>query len=170
MPDTSLPHLVRDLMTIGVVTCNPQTTISELAQLFLEQDIEEVIALDKGQALGVIGQEELVATFTLDNPQSLSAIEIMREGVPQVPPDIQLKAAAQIMCDKGLRALYLMHHTGGIEYPAAVITFTHYLRYLAAKDPQDLRDLGINAVRMPPLETFIQNRDLNLKKNIRIKG
>jgi CBS domain-containing protein len=170
MTDTPLPHLVRDLMTVGVVTCTPQTTVPELAQLLLNHDLDELIVLDEGQALGVIAQEDLVAAFTLDNAQSLTAAEVMREGVPQVPPDIPLKAAAQIMQDHGVRTLYLMHHAGGIEYPAAAITFKHYLRFLAANDPQDLRDLGINSERIPPVETFIQRRDSARKKNIRTKG
>lgn len=170
MNDTPLPHLVRDLMTVGVVTCPPQTTVPEIAQLFLDQDVDDMIVLEEGQALGVIAQEDLIAAFTLEDAQSLTAVEIMREGVPQVPPDIPLKAAAQIMQDHGVRTLYLMHHASGIEYPAAAITFRHYLRYLAAKDPHDLRDLGIHAERVSPLETFIQRRETARKKNISTKG
>ncbi len=79
----------------------------------------------------------------------------MREGVPQVPPDIPLTAAAQIMQDQGVRALFLMHHAGGIEYPAAMLSLTtHLLRHLAAKDDDELRDLGIHADRAGAAGTF----------------
>jgi hypothetical protein len=47
MPESHLPQLVRDLMTVGVMTCTPQTTVSELAQLFLEQCLDEIIVLLK---------------------------------------------------------------------------------------------------------------------------
>jgi hypothetical protein len=63
------------------------------------------------------------------------------------------------MLDLGVRTLFLMHHAGGIEYPAAQISYRHYLRAMAAQEKEDLRDLGIHAQRRPPLETFIQRRD-----------
>ena len=89
----------------------------------------------------------------------MTAEDVMREGVPQVPPDIPLSAAAMVMHDLGVRTLFLMHHAGGIEYPAAQLTYQHLLRLLAADGEEDLSDLGIYAQRQPPLETFIQRRD-----------
>ena len=63
------------------------------------------------------------------------------------------------MQDKGIRILFLMHHAGGIEYPAAMLTYKHLLRHLAMENPDDLADLGIKAVRESPLETFYKRRD-----------
>lgn len=167
MSESHLQLLVRDLMTVGVITCTPQTTVSELARLVLEQCLDEIIVLDEGKALGVVGQEEIVANFFKEDPRSLKAIDIMREGIPQVPPDIPITAAAQIMCDKGVRTLFLMHNAGGIEYPAAKITYWHFLRYLAAENETELNDLGIRAERQLPLENYFQKRDQARKKNIR---
>lgn len=157
---TSL-RLVRDLMTVGVATCSPETPVADVARLILENGLEEVVVLEDGNALGVIGQDDLVRAYATGNVSVRTALarEIMREGVPQVPPDIPLEAAAQIMRDKGIRALFLMHHAGGIEYPAAVITYRHLIRHLAAKDGNELRDLGIKAERKLPLQAFIERRD-----------
>jgi CBS domain-containing protein len=166
MPETSLPYLVRDLMTVGVVTCTPQTTVPEIAQLLLDHDLDEVVVLEEGKALGVVGQDELIAAITKDRAKSFTANDVMREGIPQVPPDIPLTAAAQIMRDLGVRTLFLMHHAGGVEYPAAAISYKHYLRHLAANDLTDLNDLGINAERISPLEDFFQRRAAARNKNI----
>ncbi len=163
MAETSLPHLVRDLMTVGVVTCTPQTTVPELAQLLLDHDLDEVIVLDDGKSLGVVGQDDLIAAIAKDGAKSLSAGDVMREGVPQIPRDIPLKAAAQIMRDQRERTLFLMHHAGD---PAAAISYKHYLRYLAAADLADLHDLGIKAERIPPLEDLFQRRTTARNKNI----
>jgi CBS domain-containing protein len=160
MASGDLPLLVRDLMTVGVLTCPPETPIPELAQLLLAHDQDDVIVLDEGKALGTVGQEQLVAALQRDDARSLKAIDIMREGIPQIPPDIPILAAAQIMRDLNVRTLFLMHHAAGIEYPAAVIGYKHLLRYLAAESPDQLRDLGIRAVREPPLEVFKRRRDL----------
>ncbi len=52
-----------------------------------------------------------------------------------------------------------MHHAGGIEYPAAMLSYTHLLRHLAMESADDLSDLGIKADRESPLEAFYKRRD-----------
>jgi hypothetical protein len=93
----------------------------------------------------------------------------MRPDVPAVPPDIPLTAVAQIMQDMGVRVVYMTHHAGGIEYPAAYLTYKHLLRHLAARDEEELKDLGIKAEREAPLETFFRRRDEALRR-AKMKG
>lgn len=162
--ERSTPELVRDLMTVGVATCLPETPVVELARLILEEGIEEIVVLEEGNALGVVGQDELIHAYAKGTYKTLTAEEIMREGVPQVPPDIPLAAAAQVMLDRGRRALFLMHHAAGIEYPAAIVTYRHFLRHMTAKDVNELRDLGILAERRAPLDSFIQRRNAARKR------
>jgi predicted transcriptional regulator len=161
MTDTeqSKPQLVRDLMTVGVVTCLPETSIVDIARIMLDSDIEAIVVLEEGNALGVIGQDELIKAFTRPDHARLTAEQILREGMPQVPADIPLTAAAQYMLDQKVRALFLMHHAAGVEYPAAMISFRHLLRLMAARNPEELNDLGIEAERQSPLETFLKRRD-----------
>jgi CBS domain-containing protein len=168
--------LVRDLMKVGVLTCPPSTPVTEIARLLMEKNLEAVVVLDPedGNALGVVGQDELVRAYANRPPEAvgqlssidLTAADVMREGVPQAPADIPLTAAVQIMQDQHLRVLFLMHHAGGIEYPAAWLSYNHILRHLAARDEAELSDLGIRAERQTPLETFIQKRDAAQLKNI----
>jgi CBS domain-containing protein len=157
--EQSKPQLVRDLMTVGVVTCLPDTSIVDIARIMLDADVEAVVVLEEGNALGIIGQDELVQAFTRPDYADLTAEQILREGVPQIPADIPLSAAAQYMLDQRVRALFLMHHAGGIEYPAALISYRHLLRLMAARNPQELSDLGIQAERESPIETFLRRRD-----------
>lgn len=159
------PRLVRDLMTVGVPTCSPDTPIVDLARLILQKELEAVVVLDReGHALGVVSRDELVTAYTRDKDSLVTAEQVMRDGVPQVPPDIPLSAAAHIMQDLGVRVLFLMHHSSGIEYPAAMITYQHILRHLAAENQDDLRDLGIQAERQSPLEAFVARRDAARKR------
>jgi len=152
--------LVRDLMTVGVRTCAPATPIVDLARFMLEQDLEAIVVLDHdGHAVGVVSRDDLVRAYTRADCQSLTAEAVMTDGVPQVPPDIPLAAAAQIMQDRGVRAVFLMHHAGGIAYPAAMLSYTHLLRHLSAQEDDELRDLGIRKDRQSPIETFKQRRD-----------
>lgn len=152
--------LVRDLMTVGVITCPANTPISDVARLILEKNLEAVVVLDKeGHGLGIIGQDELIRVYSRDDACSLSAEDAMSEGVPEIPADIPLNLAAQIMQDNKIRVAYMMHNSNGIVYPAAFISYQHLIRHLAARNDEELRDLGILAERKSPLDVFIQKRD-----------
>ena len=159
------PQLVRDLMTVGVETCSRETPIEVLARSVLKNDGADIVVLDNGHALGVVGKTQLMEAYTRTDYPELTAGDIYREGVPQVPPDIPLVAAAQIMLDWGVTTLFLMHHAGGIAYPAAMISYRHILRHMISQEDKELSDLGIYAARQAPLDAFIQRRDAKKHKN-----
>ena len=174
MPDeTNLTSrkLVRDLMTVGVPTCPPDTPIVDLTRLMLEKNWEAVIVLEgeEGQAVGVVSQDELVKAYEREDARTLTAEQIMHERVPQIPPDIPLAVAAQMMLDQHVRAFFLMHNAAGVTYPAAMITYRHILRHLAAQSADELKDMGIAAARKAPLEQFIERRDAAKKAAMKKK-
>lgn len=151
---------VRDLMTIGVPTCKTTTPIVEIARFLLEQQVEEMVVLGtEGEGVGVVGYEELVSAYGKENAKELTAEEIMHEGVPELPADISITLAAQLLKDQGRRVAYMNHNSAGIIYPAALISYKHILRHLAAKDESELKDLGLAAERKSPVEQFIERRD-----------
>jgi CBS domain-containing protein len=157
---------VRDLMAVGVATCPPGAPIVDIARLLLEQQLEGVVVLDaEGHGAGFISRDELVQAYTRDDCRDLTAEDVMRDSIPQVPPDIPLVAAAQLMRDQGVRVVYMMHHSGGIIYPAASLSYTQLLRHLAARGDEELQDLGTAAPRKTPLETFIEKRDAARRRN-----
>lgn len=157
--------LIRDLMTLGVASCAPDTPVAEIARLLLEKNLEAVIVLNEdGHGVGMVSQDELVKAYVRDDCRKLTAEDIMNDNVPQVPPTIPLTAAAQIMRDQGCRVLFLTHNSDGVTYPAGIITYWHFLRHLAAQDDSELQDLGIRAARQAPLEAFIAKRDAALRQ------
>jgi signal-transduction protein with cAMP-binding, CBS, and nucleotidyltransferase domain len=152
--------LVRDLMTVGVPTCKTTTPAVDVARFILEHNVEEMVVLDEeGQGVGIVGYEELVGSYGKENLPELTAEQVMREGVAELPADITIALAAQMMKDKRIRVAYMTHNAAGITYPAAMISYKHILRALAAKDEQELKDLGIAAERKSPIEQFIERRD-----------
>jgi CBS domain-containing protein len=161
--ELSSRKLVRDLMKVGVASCGPETPITDIARLLKEKELDTIIILDpdEGHAVGTVSQKELVGAFIREGEKArtLKAEDIMRDEVPQVPPDIPLEVAFQIMQDTGVRTLFLMHHAGGVIYAAAYLSYNHMLRYLGAKEESELGDLGTRAERVLPLDAFIQKRD-----------
>ena len=157
---SSEAKLVRDLMTVGVPTCKWETPARDIARFLLEQRVEAMCVLDReGHAIGVVGETELVSAYGNEQFDMLKAEDIMSEGVPELGADLPLPVAAQVMKDQGTRIAYMMHNSGGIIYPAAYISFRHILRHIAARDQNELKDLGLAAERKSPLEAFLERRD-----------
>ena len=147
-------------MTVGVPTCKTTTLLVDVARFLIENNVEEMVVLgDEGEGVGICGYKELVKAYERDDVRELTAEEVMSEGVPELPSDIPLKVAAQLMKDKNVRVAYMNHNSAGIIYPAASISYKHIVRHLAARDESELKDLGINAERKSPLEQFIERRD-----------
>ena len=130
--------LVRDLMRIGVTTCPANTLLVDAARLLLCEGLESLVVLDEnGHAAGLLGRREVVTAYGLSGAKieaidTHTVADAMRPDIPEVPPDIPATAAAQIMLDRNVRELYLLHHDGGISWPAAVLRFEDILHYLAA--------------------------------------
>jgi CBS domain-containing protein len=152
--------LVRDLMHIGVTTCQADTSLVEGVRRLMRDELESFIVLDaNGHAVGVFSRREAVAAYgragvDMAELKKLTVADVMRPDVPQVPPDIPVAAAAQMMLDQDLREIFLMHHGGGISWPAATLRYQDVLRHIAADSEADLADLGARAARKSPIETF----------------
>jgi CBS domain-containing protein len=152
--------LVRDLMTVGVPTCKRDTPLREITRFLLEHNVEGMCVLDEeGNGIGVVSMEEVVSACGREDFATLRAEDVMREGMPTLRPNLPIHLAAQLMRDQNTRIAYLTHNAAGIIYPAAYLTYHHLLRYLAARDESDLKDLGLAAERKLPLEQFIERRN-----------
>ena len=152
-------------MTIGIATCKANTSVTEIARFLTDNNVEEMVVLgDEGEGIGICGYKELVKAYNRENVRELTAEDVMSEGVPELPSDIPLTLAAQLLQDKDIRVAYMNHNSAGIIYPAASISYKHLVRHLAAENEEDLKDLGIKAERKSPLEQFIERRDEARKK------
>src|SRR5512143_2826352 len=109
------PLLVRDLMTVGVATCSPDSLVADIARLLVEKSLEAIVVIDPEErhAMGVVSQDELVKAYSQPEAGMLKAEDVMRDELPKVPADIPISAAAQIMLDLGVRVLFLTHHAAG---------------------------------------------------------
>jgi predicted transcriptional regulator len=153
-------------MTVGVLTCGHQTSVKTITAALMEKDLEAVVVLDdEGHAHGIVSRDNLVSAFGRGDLDSLTAQDIMQEGMPSIPPDLPLEVAAQLMHDQNTRIFFLTHHAGGIEYPAAYISYKHFLRDIQKVEEEEIKDLGIRAERKSPMDIFIERRDAQRKLN-----
>ena len=150
--------LVRNLIHVGVITCPADTPVVEAIHILLDQNLESILVLDNyGHAAGVFGRCEAAKAYLDsdgDNWQTLTVAEAMYLDILEVPPDIPATAAAHIMLDRDTRDIYLMHHAGGISWPAAIFRFDEVLQYLAAESEADIAAMGVGAPRKSAIEFF----------------
>lgn len=107
--------LVREVMTIGVPVCRDSETCGAVAARLTG---EVVVALDEdGMACGWATRNQV-----MEAGPTRTIGEVMDEDIPTVPPDIPAEAAAQLMRDRGVEHLFLMHDWPGEPRPSAVIS------------------------------------------------
>ena len=112
------PLLVRDVMTIGVPVCRDTETCGAVAARLTGGGPPVVVVLDEdGMACGWLTRDRLAAEAA-----TRPVGEVMDEDIPTVPPDIPVEAAAQLMRDRGVEHLFLMHDWPGEPRPSAVIS------------------------------------------------
>jgi predicted transcriptional regulator len=135
--------LVRDLMHIGVTTCSIDTPLPEAVRILLQEGLESLIALDSnGHAAGRLTRPAAMAAYgrlaaRANGYETLTVEDVMHPNIPEIPADIPVTAAVQLMLDWNEREAYLMHHDGGISWPAARLGIEEILRYLVTQSETD---------------------------------
>lgn len=130
-----MSKLVRDLMKIGVPTCEPETPLGEIAKTMAREEADAVIVMDAYGACGVVSQTDLVKAFTR-NWQALAAKDVMTERIITISPDTAALAAAHLMIDEKVHQLFIMHEHPGPSRPSAVITMRALVREMAGLPPE----------------------------------
>jgi CBS domain-containing protein len=130
-----MPKLVRDLMKIGVPTCEADARLKQVAEIMARDNADAVIVMDEYGACGVISQSDLVKAFPR-NWELLTAKEVMSERVVSISPDTAAIAAAHMMMDEHVHQLFIMHEHPGPSRPSASITMRAIVREMAGLLPE----------------------------------
>ena len=77
---------IKEIMTTGVVTCNPDSSLDEVARLLSEAEISAVVVGSAdGKLEGILSSFDLLQYFGKDLSQ-IRAVQIMRRDVASVLP------------------------------------------------------------------------------------
>lgn len=138
-----MTKLVRDVMKIGVPTCQRDTTLDQVACIMARDNMDAVVVMDEFGACGVISQTDLVRAFTR-NYQLIRAEEVMNEQIVGISPDTTLTGAANMMEYENVHQLFIMHDHPGPSRPSAMINMRQIVRVMAGLEPE-------RAAAKPPL-------------------
>lgn len=125
-------------MRVGVVTCPAETPILEAVKLLLQQNADSMVVVDNNhQAIGIFGSHQIGELYARSSDLStLTVAEGMSTEIPQVPPDIPVLAAVQLMVDQHWPEIYLMHpaSSSAPNRPVGSFSFKELLREVAGSD------------------------------------
>lgn len=113
---------VRDAMSVGVVTCRPETPLRDVAAMMVGYRIHSVVVSDpKGDAppLGIVSDLD-VATAAAAQDEELTARDVASTELLTVPSSESLAHAAQLMSEHRVTHLLVVQPDTG--RPAGVIS------------------------------------------------
>ena len=133
-----MTKLVRDLMHPGVLTCQPEALLGQVAVLLTQQKVHALFVTDpEGRPLGVISDYDLLAgewlsvdDESLATMRHLTAHDLMSYPVDTIDTNISLKEAAHVMIEKDVNRL-LVTENGK---PVGVISITDYVANIAKEE------------------------------------
>ena len=122
---------VRDVMHRGVITCSPDTPLERVAALMAQGYASAVAVVNPaGELIGIVSRTDLVRAY-LKPFEHLLAEEIMTTEVATIIPDIPVQAAVQIMLDRGVHQLVILHARPAPQRPVGILTMDDIVRDMA---------------------------------------
>jgi len=122
---------VRDVMRRGVATCAPDMPLTEVAALMARDRASAVAVVNPdGELVGIVSRTDLVRAY-LKPYAGLRAEDIMTTQVATVIPDIPVRAAVQIMLDRGVHQLVILHARPAPQRPVGILTMDDIVRDMA---------------------------------------
>lgn len=130
-----MTKIVRDVMHPGVITCQPEAILGEVAVLLTQHHVHALIVIDRdGRPLGIISDYDLLAgewlsvdAESLDAMRKLTANDLMSFPVDTIDANMNLKKAAQKLIDEDVNRL-LVTDNGT---PVGVISISDFVSSLA---------------------------------------
>lgn len=96
-------YVVSDLMTTDVIKVKPETPLTEVVRLMLDNEIGSVVVVnEKDVLLGIITERDLIVKVIGGgkSPQELKAKDIMTSPVIYTEPDVPIEEAVNLMKTK----------------------------------------------------------------------
>jgi len=107
MPGAATRTMVRDVMTRGVETVTPDTTIADVARRMRDLDVGSLPVTDGSRLLGIVTDRDLSvrATAASKDPNTTKVREVMSPELAWIFDDEPADAAARVMRERQIRRL-----------------------------------------------------------------
>ena len=103
--------LVKDLMSTTVTCVRPETSIEQVAKQMKQENIGSVpVCNDRGEALGIITDRDIVVRSVSNADNQKSAKDIMTKNLVSADPNMDTHEAALLMAKYQVRRLPVLEN------------------------------------------------------------
>jgi CBS domain-containing protein len=142
---------VKDFMTKNVITIDASKTVIEAADLMSQNNVGDLVVLDKDTPVGIVTERDLVRRVLAERKSlGIKVSEVMTTPLRVIDPDAPLKEAARRMVNKGIRRLPVIKDNKLV----GIITATDFARHLSKKTLTDGLLEAIGRSHYPVPEVF----------------
>ncbi|MEM2924809.1 MAG: CBS domain-containing protein [Methanocellales archaeon] len=118
----------KDIMSRGVVSVSPDTKLSDIARIMVEEGIHGVYVFDPTKKIaGVVEDNDIIKIFGKKLVEKTLAKEVMRKVDVKITPETTLDEVLKIMRDKKKRKLYVFYQESDL-FPVGVISIRDIIR------------------------------------------
>jgi CBS domain-containing protein len=138
--DRQAPKLVRDLMTVDVAVCNPQTELYYVARTMEERDVGAVPVVestDSMKPIGIVTDRDIVVRALAKNQEALRmrAGDVMSVDLLTIDVEMPLQECVNQMEQRQVRRAIVLDHTGRC---TGIIAQADIARHLAEHESAEL--------------------------------
>jgi CBS domain-containing protein len=128
---------VRECMSQGVIACEPDAALEEVAKIMRACQISAVVVVQQGAAVGVISKTDLVnASFVqpyMRYWRGMTVRHLMSAPVVSIGPDAPLKDALRLLQARRIHRLVVTKPTADGERPVGILSLTDVVRRLGGE-------------------------------------
>lgn len=98
---------VREIMTTGVETAAPDSSLREIAKMMKDEDVGSIPIVDGDELTGIVTDRDIVVRCIAagKDPSDTNAEDILSGDLQTVEPDEDVEDAARIMAERQIRRL-----------------------------------------------------------------
>jgi CBS domain-containing protein len=96
---------IREVMTKNVAFANPNSSITEVAQLMQKHNVGSIPVCNNEQVVGIVTDRDIIVRNIAhgDNPQNSIAQDVMTSNVKTVSPETEVSEASRLMSAEQIR-------------------------------------------------------------------
>ena len=131
-----MERLVSDVMHRGVITCQRETPIQDVARSMSEHDVSALVVVDDSEhMIGLISRTDLVNARLYEQYwkhwRGLTAGHIMVTDVVSVHTDASLQEASRLMMERRIHRVVVVEEDGEGVRPIGIVSVTDVVRDIA---------------------------------------
>lgn len=126
-----MAEFVKDLMRHGAVTCDPDATIKEVAQIMVVNRIRYVVVTDDdGSVLGIISARSILKAWGKDLEKT-KAKDILLPYTVTTTPETQLSEAIHLMQKRRIQHLVIVSDRPPHKRVVGILSASDIVRHMA---------------------------------------